>query len=393
MFPRIGDLLYGVFGLNVKIPAQTFGFFVALAFVGAYFVIRAELRRKERLGHYQPADLKLVTAGPMPLMELIFPTLIWTFVAWKVGYAFVDYDLFYRNTQEVVLSTRGWWVSALVVFLGFGIPRYLAWKKSQSVKVVTTSTTVGPSYYMNLSLTLAFFAGIFGAKFATYIEEPSHFFADPIHALFSFDGLAFYGGLLFAAFVICYFFYRQGFNVLTCIDGFAPGLILAYAIGRMGCHFSGDGDWGVTNLSAKPGWLSWLPDWAWAYDYPHNVAHMGVPIPGCEGEFCNHLAQPAWPTPLYEITMSLLIFAALLIIRKKVMYSGQLTAIYMVMIGTERLIAESLRYNMKYRILGMVELTQAEIISILLIGGGIFLFYWITWRKKPAYPGKVPLTF
>jgi phosphatidylglycerol:prolipoprotein diacylglycerol transferase len=30
-------------------------------------------------------------------------------------------------------------------------------------------------------------------------------------------------------------------------DAIAPALKLAYAIGRLGCHFSGDGDWGILN--------------------------------------------------------------------------------------------------------------------------------------------------
>lgn len=40
------------------------------------------------------------------------------------------------------------------------------------------------------------------------------------------------------------------------MDACAPGLFLAYGIGRLGCQISGDGDWGVVNLAPKPGWLN-----------------------------------------------------------------------------------------------------------------------------------------
>ena len=61
-----------------------------------------------------------------------------------------------------------------------------------------------------------------------------------------------------------------------------PSLILAYGIGRAGCHFSGDGDWGIV-ASNQPDWW-FLPDWMWSYNYPNNVINEGIPIPGCSKE-------------------------------------------------------------------------------------------------------------
>ena len=55
------------------------------------------------------------------------------------------------------------------------------------------------------------------------------------------------------------------------LDAVSPALMLAYGIGRLGCHFSGDGDWGIKNTAAKPDLISILPDWIWCYDYPNNV--------------------------------------------------------------------------------------------------------------------------
>ena len=145
--------------------------------------------------------------------------------------------------------------------------------------------------------------------------------------------------------------------------------MLAYGIGRIGCQMSGDGDWGITNLSPKPGWLSFFPDWVWSYDFPNNVINAGVYIEGCTGRFCSVLPQPVWPTALYEVIMCLILFVILWVIRKKIKISGLLFCFYLIMNGIERFFIEKIRVNTEYNILGGI--TQAEIISFLLILSGI----------------------
>ncbi|MEZ5069128.1 MAG: hypothetical protein R2847_11895 [Bacteroidia bacterium] len=41
-------------------------------------------------------------------------------------------------------------------------------------------------------------------------------------------------------------------------DATAPGLMLSYGTGRLGCHLAGDGDWGIVNTAAKPSWFPFL---------------------------------------------------------------------------------------------------------------------------------------
>jgi prolipoprotein diacylglyceryltransferase len=89
----------------------------------------------------------------------------------------------------------------------------------------------------------------------------------------------------------------------------APTMMFAYAFGRIGCQISGDGDWGIPNTHPKP--FSWMPDWLWAYSYPHNVIGEGKPIAGCDGPYCNELFPAVYPTPLYEIIACFILFAVL----------------------------------------------------------------------------------
>ena len=70
---------------------------------------------------------------------------------------------------------------------------------------------------------------------------------DPMGSLFSFSGLTFYGGLICAALAIWWYARKHGIGFWQLNDATAPGLMLAYAIGRIGCQVSGDGDWGILN--------------------------------------------------------------------------------------------------------------------------------------------------
>ena len=93
--------------------------------------------------------------------------------------------------------------------------------------------------------------------------------------LIGFSGLTFYGGLICGGAAVLYIANKHGIKPLTMLDIGGPGMMLSYGIGRIGCQMSGDGDWGIDNLSPKPHWLSWAPDWMWAFKFPHNVNDVG----------------------------------------------------------------------------------------------------------------------
>jgi prolipoprotein diacylglyceryl transferase len=225
-------------------------------------------------------------------------------------------------------------------------------------------------------------SGIIGAKLFDVIEHLDLLVKDPVHTLLSFSGLAFYGGLITAAFVLSVYVERNHIPWVINTDVVAPALMLAYGIGRIGCQLSGDGCWGMVNPDPKPEWLSFLPNWMWAFNYPHNVINEGSLIPGCTGPNCHVLDQPVFPTPIYETTLALIFFGTLWFLRKKIKLHGLLFSVYLILNGTERLIIEQIRVNIRYDFLGM-KVTQASMISVLLILTGIgLIFYFKRWNKK-----------
>jgi len=277
-----------------------------------------------------------------------------------------------NDPQSFILSSKGNLGLGILVGLFFAGLKWYEKHKQQLDKPEERMVRIWPHDRVGDLLIYAAGFGFLGAKIFHNLENWNDFAKDPIGALLSFSGLTFYGGLICAGAAIMLYARRIKLPIVHLVDAFAPILMLGYAIGRIGCQVSGDGDWGIANLNPKP--FSWLPDWLWAYQYPHNVVGEGVPIPGCTGPYCNQLIPAVYPTALYEVILCSLIFALLWSIRKKIKVPGQLFGIYLMFNGMERFLIESIRVNTKYESLPF-QPTQAQIISVSLFLVGLILTF------------------
>ena len=374
MYPNISYLLNDLFGINIPLPIQTFGFFVAIAFLLSSWTLSLELKRKEEEGLISATKRKKIIGKKVSPLDLIVHAIVGFLVGYKLLYAGLNYSDFVNNPQGMILSSEGHFLGGLIVAFINAYMKYREVKKEELDKPKTITETVHPYQLVGNITMIAAISGIIGAKLFHNLENMDDFMADPIGQLLSFSGLTFYGGLICGAIAVIYYTKKYGINYKIISDAAAPGLMLAYGIGRMGCHFSGDGDWGITNLAPKPEWMSFLPDWTWAYTYPNNVINAGVPIEGCVGNYCNKLLYPVFPTPIYEIAMALALFGLLWALRKRINIAGMLFGIYMIVNGLERFFIEKIRVNTKY-IIFEKEITQAELISFALIITGIIIVY------------------
>lgn len=439
MYPNLYYVFKDWFGVEWKALSflNTFGLMVALAFVAAAVVLSSELKRKEKLGLLFPREEILTVGKPASLYEIISNALIGFIFGYKI------LGIFFNKPEEVtaqeyIFSSAGSIGGGL---LFAALLAFLKWydRNKQKLKEPENRTVrIWPHDRVGDIIILGLVFGILGAKLFDNLEHWDEFIKDPIGHLFSASGLTFYGGLIAAAIAICWYGSRKGISVKHLVDAAAPALMIAYAIGRIGCQVSGDGDWGVYNsayISDATGKVtvagqgdfksmlekhktyfldgqvpdtgnrmifvtdriypsleevpqksikgpSFLPNWFFAYTYPQNVNKDGILIPGNPDEHNRVLPLPVFPTPLYETILCTLIFLFLWAIRKSISTPLTMFGIYLLLNGIERFMIELIRVNKTYSFMGLHP-SQAEIIAILLALSGLVLIL-IAKRKKSA---------
>ncbi|OQP41024.1 diacylglyceryl transferase [Niastella yeongjuensis] len=433
MYPNLYYAFKDIFG---SAPSglrfiNSFGFFVALSFLAAAYVLTIELKRKERTGLLTGQDVKMVVGKQASPGELLLNFLLGFLLGYKIIGLFISGNAS-GDPQQFIFSSEG----NLPVGLGLGVLfAGLKWwekHKQKLDKPEERTIRIWPHDRVGDLVIYAALFGFLGAKIFHNLENWNDFVANPVEALLSFSGLTFYGGLICAAVAIWFYTRKHKINFTLLCDAIAPALILAYSLGRIGCQVAGDGDWGVLNSAyvTEPGPKSkvvladtatfqrtlqahgnfylrnfqvnntseiphisvkapgWLPNWLFAYTYPHNVVNEGAPIPGCtEEQYCNQLPIPVFPTPFYETIMAFLLFLLLWSLRKKLKAPGTLFGVYLIVNGIERFLIEQIRVNTKYSIFGFHP-TQAEIIAVLLVIGGAALYFIMKKKYETTLAAK-----
>lgn len=380
MFPTIGDLFEYLFHIRFSFPIQTFGFFVALSFLLAYVVFTSEFKRYEANGKIHAFKRTLITGKPASLPDLVVNFILGFAFGFKVLGAVLNYNSFAADPRGYILSTQGNLIMGLLVGAGFAVWIYFDRKDHQLPEPMVVQETRHPYQLMGLIVFSVGFFGFIGAKLFDTVEHISQFRYDPIGVLFSANGFAYYGGLIFGALTYLYIGHRHGMKQVHLADIGSPGMMLAYGVGRIGCQLAGDGDWGKINAHPKPGWLGWLPGWMWSFQYPHNAINAGIPIPGCNGNYCNQLVKGVYPTSLYELALCIGMFGLMWAFRKKIKIPGLMFCIYLILNGGERFLIEHIRINFNYSFLG-ITFTQAELIGGLMLTGGIIGLFIIVYKR------------
>ncbi len=372
MYPNLYYAVKDLFGIEItglKL-INSFGFFVAIAFIAASAVLSAELKRKEKEGLLIHEEEKMIVGAPASLQELLLNFLLGFIFGYKIIGAFVVPSAL-NDPQSFILSTNGSAPVGILVGIFFLILKWYEKNKVKLPKPEEKTFKIWPHDRVGDIVLYAAIFGFLGAKIFHNLENWGEFVKDPIGNLIAFSGLTFYGGLICATIAIIYFARKHKIGVVHLADAMAPTMMFAYAMGRVGCQVSGDGDWGIVNNNPKP--FAWMPDGLWSSVYAHNVIGEGVPIKDCVGQYCNQLAMPVYPTALYEVIACLLLFGVLWFLRTRIKVAGRLAALYLMFNGIERFSIEQIRVNTKYVDLPF-QPTQAEIIALVLFLGGVFLW-------------------
>jgi phosphatidylglycerol:prolipoprotein diacylglycerol transferase len=409
MYPDFQYLLHAITGMEMPewlSLFKTFGFLVAMSFVGAAWATSEELKRKEKQGLLHPEIESVEVGKPASAAELVFSAIIGFLIGLKVVGVFGHFAEVSPDPMDYLLSLRGSVIGGIIGAALIGYSKYAEKKKEQLPEPKIKRVAVYPHDLMTEIVMVAAVGGLIGAKLFNAFETWDDFIKDPIHNLTSSSGLTFLGGLIVATIAFYFYTRRHKIPFAYMCDAAAPGIMLAYGIGRLGCQFSGDGDWGIYNtayISNPDGSLraasgvadnnyalqmtagaphayfpgpSWLPHWLFGMNYPHNVGHEGMPIKGCIGDYCNVLPVSVFPTPVYESITCICLFFVLWMLRKRFTRTLQMFGTYLILVGVERFFVELIRVNYKYD-LGFIHPTQAEILSVVLIilGSCLLLFY------------------
>jgi prolipoprotein diacylglyceryl transferase len=380
MYPNLYYAFKDLFGIEIEKLRfiNSFGFFVAIAFIVAAILLANELRRKSKQGLLQPTEIQIMVGQPAKATELLLNFLLGFLLGYKFLALFIMNSAATDDPQAFIFSTLGHWPAGIGVGLLFAGLKWWDKNKKKLAKPEKRTVRIWPQDRVGEITILALVFGLIGAKLFDIFENWSGFLKDPESYIFSPSGLTMYGGLICAALAIWVYARKHKIGFWHLNDSAAPALMLAYSIGRIGCQVAGDGDWGIrSDLAKKPGFL---PDWMWSYKFPHNVNEAGIPIPGCmDSKYCNQLEFGVYPTPLYEVIACFILFLILWSLRKKIKVPGQLFALYLILNGFERFFIEKIRVNNRMQLFGLNP-SQAEVIATLLFLSGLVL--WIFLRRK-----------
>jgi phosphatidylglycerol:prolipoprotein diacylglycerol transferase len=210
-------------------------------------------------------------------------------------------------------------------------------------------------------------AGLAGAKLWHLLESPSEFFAAPGSMFFSRTGFAWFGGFVAGILAVIWCARRYKIPLLTMMDACAPATAIGYAVGRIGCLVSGDGDYG------KP---TSLP---WGMAFPNGL----VPTP----PVCQEYGWPAncavHPTPIYEFIVGVAISYYLWRLGSRSSGNGRpgfIVAQFFIFSGIARFLVEFIRINPR-SILGM---SNAQAASLATVVFGVLLMVALKQRPQAS---------
>ncbi len=188
--------------------------------------------------------------------------------------------------------------------------------------------------------------GLAGTRLLVAFHNWDQFVQAPLAFMLSLQGMIWYGGLAGGVLATLWPIWRSGIAWASVVDTTAPALAIGQAVGRIGCHLAGDGDWGTPT------------DLPWAVAYTNGVAEWPHP-PGVG----------VHPTALYE-TIALLAVGAFLWWVRRVQPPGTLFCLYLFLAGISRFLLEFVYTNDPI----FLSLTEAQWVAAgLVVGTGLLL--------------------
>jgi phosphatidylglycerol:prolipoprotein diacylglycerol transferase len=234
----------------------------------------------------------------------------------------------------------------------FGIAFALAFLASGSLFARRLYELGKPVDWAYEGIFAALIGGLVGSRVDYIIQNWDQVSGDVFGNVFSGSGLVFFGGLIGGAVGVILWARWRGFLGWTLFDSAAAPIAIGYAVGRVGCQVSGDGDYGQPS------------DLPWAMAYPHGT----VPT-----------TQEVHPTPVYETFTMGLVTLLLWNLRDR-LAPGMVFGLYLFLGGLERFLVEFIRRNDVV----FAGLTIPQLFSVAMMAGGAALLLTRRHVPRPA---------
>lgn len=190
-------------------------------------------------------------------------------------------------------------------------------------------------------------AGIVGGKVFMIFEDPSGYLKQP-GRLLSGSGFVFYGSLLLCIPTMLWYFKKNKLPILNMLDIMAIVTCIVHGFGRLGCFMAGC-CYGLPSDSFL----------AVVFSDPHCPAPLHTPL---------------HPTQLYEATFIFSLMVALLILRKRKSFDGQVFLVYLIAYACGRAVIELFRGDIERGFIVKDIISISQFISFLIITAAVYFY-------------------
>jgi phosphatidylglycerol:prolipoprotein diacylglycerol transferase len=226
--------------------------------------------------------------------------------------------------------------------------------------------------------------GLIGARLYDVFDNWRLYMADPVSIVWSGSGFVWFGGFIGGVSAACLVARHYKVPVGVTADMCGPALAIGQALGRIGCHLSGDGDWGAPStlpwaVAYPKAIVGWGPQTVLKLD-PHGNLVSGF-FPGVR----------VHPASIYEAVLYTAVSFILWSMRKRGGAAGRIFYLYLVLLGGCRFMVEFLRINPRV----LFGLSEAQLIALAMVAIGTVSLYLTGgvlsgWTREEPAPQRRP---